>query len=81
MGTLQIPSPGGLGFQVQKLIATDLKVKKKLFQCPPWAFSTRTTQMVDALFFFETKSQKQYNVCVKAASNNLPNLGIMRNRR
>ena len=31
LGTLQFPGPNGLGFQVQKLIMTNLKVGKKIF--------------------------------------------------
>ena len=37
--TLQLPSPDGLGFQVQKLIMTNLKSKKKKIILA-WAFFT-----------------------------------------
>ena len=49
LGTLQFPSPTGLGFQVQKLIMTNLKVGKKFFsisllglfspESPTWAYN------------------------------------------
>ena len=39
MGTLQFPSHNGLGFQVQKLIMTDLKVGKNFSHILVWAFS------------------------------------------
>ena len=34
IGHTQFPSPNGLGFQVQKLIVTNLKVGKKIFPYP-----------------------------------------------
>ena len=43
LGTLQFPSPNGLGFQVQKLIMTNLKVEKKIFHILAWAFFTKIT--------------------------------------
>ena len=41
LGTLQFPSPKGLGFQVQKLIMTNLKVGKTFFHILAWAFFTK----------------------------------------
>ena len=38
LGTLQFPSPNGLGFQVQKLIKKNLKVGKKIFPYPCLGF-------------------------------------------
>ena len=43
LGTLQFLSPNGLGFQVQKLIMTNLKVGGKKFPYPYLAFFTRIT--------------------------------------
>ena len=39
LGTLQFPSPNGLGFQVKKLIVTNLKVGKIFFPYPYLVFS------------------------------------------
>ena len=38
LGALQFPSPNGLGFQVQILITTNLKVWKKKFSYPCLGF-------------------------------------------
>ena len=38
LGTLQFPSPSELGFQVQKLIMTNLKVGKFFFPYPCLGF-------------------------------------------
>ena len=38
LGTLQFPSPSGFGFQVQKLIMTNLKVGKNFFPYPCLGF-------------------------------------------
>ena len=43
LGTLQFPNPSGLGFQVKKLLVTNLKVRKKNFHILACAFFTRTT--------------------------------------
>ena len=46
LGTLQFPSPNGLGFQVKKLVMTILKVRQNFFHIFAWAFFTRTTQLL-----------------------------------
>ena len=38
-----VSKPNRLGFQVKKLVVTNLKVGKKIFHILSWAFFTRTT--------------------------------------
>ena len=65
LGTLHLPSPSGLGFQVKKLVATNWKVGKKFFfHILAWAFFTRTTLL--------------YNIClfVMLATNLVSGIGL-----
>ena len=47
--TLQFPSPNGLGFQVQKLIMTNLKVAKKNSPYPCLGFSQQNHPFISSL--------------------------------
>ena len=45
LGTLQFPSPNGLGFQVKKTDCYKFESWKKIFHILAWAFFTRITQI------------------------------------
>ena len=67
LGTLQFPSPSGLGFQVEKLIVINLKVGKKIFPYPFLGFFHQnctkvncsscniSKQLVDFMFIKDTQ--------------------------